>query len=100
MNDRQAAVAAGPVFMRGEDGEVLFKFVIDGGSVIGPRPATAKDQAEHAGAWEAFARAEGLDALDRDAKGGPGGSLPDPKTRRSRRKGVTHEPADDRSGDL
>jgi len=75
MNDRQALVAPGPRFEAGPDGP-LFSFVIDGGSVIGPRLATAKDQAEHVGAWREFSAREGLSPLDLDASGGPGGRLP------------------------
>lgn len=76
MYERLAKVAAGPVFERGDDGEVLFKFVIDGGSVIGPRPATDKDQLEHLGAWREFQAREGLPAQDRNGDGAPGGRLP------------------------
>jgi hypothetical protein len=75
LNERNIAPAVGPKFFR-ENGEVLFQFVIDSTNVIGPRPATRRDQEQHAGAWAAFTRAEGLSALDRDGDGGEGGSLP------------------------
>lgn len=51
--ERTALPVPGPKFER-IDGELMFKFVIDGGSVIGPRPATEKDKAEHVGAWRDF----------------------------------------------
>lgn len=75
--ERTAIPVPGPKFER-IDGEVMFKFVIDGGSVIGPRPATAKDQAEHVGAWHSFIDSEGGSPLDRDGDGQAGGSLPAP----------------------
>lgn len=73
--ERDRMAIAGPKFER-VDGEVMFKFVIDGGSVIGPRPASKTDQANHAGAWSEFCAAEGVSHLDRDADGQIGGSLP------------------------
>lgn len=73
--ERTAIPVPGPKFER-IDGEVMFKFVIDGGSVIGPRPATKKDQETHVGAWQDFCALEGVSALDRDADGQDGGSLP------------------------
>lgn len=76
MNDRLAMVAAGPSFERGDDGQILFKFVIDGGSVIGPRLATERDQSEHLGAWREFQAREGLPNQDRNGDGAPGGRLP------------------------
>lgn len=74
--ERTTMAVPGPKFER-IDGEVTFKFVIDGGSVIGPRPATKKDQENHVGAWQAFCRAEDVSPLDRDADGKDGGSLPE-----------------------
>lgn len=76
MNDRQAHVAPGPAFERAPDGAVMFKFVIDGGSVIGPRLASEKDQAEHIGPWREFLAREGLPAQDRNGDGTSGGRLP------------------------
>ena len=73
--ERTALPVPGPKFER-IDGEVMFKFVIDGGSVIGPRPATKKDQETHVGAWQDFCTLDGVSALDRDADGQDGGSLP------------------------
>lgn len=58
-----------------EGDEVMFEFIVDPNTVIGPRPATRRDQEQHAGAWEEFRRAEGVSALDRDADGEDGGSL-------------------------
>ena len=55
--ERTAIPVPGPKFER-IDGEVMFKFVIDGGSVIGPRPATKKDQEAHVGAWHDFCALE------------------------------------------
>lgn len=74
--ERNMIPGVGPAFFRGDDGTVCFRFVIDTGNVIGPRPATRADQEKHAAAWSAFAAAEGVSSLDRDASGGDGGSLP------------------------
>lgn len=95
--ERNMLPAVGPKFYR-EGDAVLFVFVIDPGNVMGPRPATRADQEKHASAWSAFAAAEGVSALDRDATGGDGGSLPQespappveapaPKPRGRRKKG-------------
>lgn len=73
--ERNMLPDVGPVFFR-ENGEVMFRFVIDSGNVVGPRPATRRDQDQHPAAWSAFAAAEGVSGLDRDARGGSGGSLP------------------------
>jgi hypothetical protein len=73
--ERNALPQVGATFSR-EDGTVMFTFVIDPGNVLGPRPATRADQQAHAGAWAAFTAAEGVSSLDRDARGGHGGSLP------------------------
>lgn len=73
--ERNAHPAVGASFVR-EGGQVLFQFVIDPGNVVGPRPATRRDQEQHAGAWAAFIAAEGVSPLDRDAQDGSGGSLP------------------------
>lgn len=74
--ERNALPNVGAQFFRA-DGEVKFQFVIDSGNIIGPRTATRADQDKHAGAWAAFAAAEGADGpLDRDASGAAGGSLP------------------------
>ena len=100
LSERNIMPARGPRFFR-EGGEVLFQFVIDTTNILGPRPATRRDQQEHAGAWKAFCDAEGVSALDRDASGSDGGSLPeespavdpvqeptpDLKPRRGKRKG-------------
>jgi hypothetical protein len=75
MSERVAYTTPGPAFLRDEDGTVLFRFVNDARNVIGPRPATTRDQENHPGAWSEFQAAEGLVALDRDGKDGPGGSL-------------------------
>jgi hypothetical protein len=73
--ERNMIPTVGPVFYR-DGGEVMFRFIIDSGNVVGPRPATRRDQEQHAAAWSAFAAAEGVSSLDRDATGGDGGSLP------------------------
>lgn len=73
--ERNILPAVGPKFMRDGD-DVLFTFVIDTGNVVGPRPATRADQQKHPGAWSAFCAANGVSALDRDASGAEGGSLP------------------------
>jgi hypothetical protein len=51
--ERTVMAVPGPKFER-IDGAVTFKFVIDSGSVIGPRPATKTDQENHAEAWRLF----------------------------------------------
>lgn len=72
--DRNLLPNPGATFFREkEGGEVLFRFVIDAGSTIGPRPATRADQERHPEAWAAFSQAH---PLDRDGDGQPGGSLP------------------------
>lgn len=73
--ERNMLPTVGAKFYR-EAGEVLFAFVIDPANVMGPRPATRVDQQKHAGAWAAFCAADGVSALDRDASGTEGGSLP------------------------
>lgn len=72
--ERNMLPDVGPAFFR-EGGEVQFRFVIDSGNVVGPRPATRADQQKHPEAWSAFAAASGVSSLDRDASGGDGGSL-------------------------
>lgn len=99
--ERNMLPTVGPAFFVEGDGPVQFQFIIDPGNVVGPRPATRADQQKHPEAWSAFAAASGVSSLDRDAKGGNGGSLPAdptppataveapdpaPKTRRSPRK--------------
>lgn len=73
--ERTALPVPGPRFER-IDGDLMFKFVIDGGSVIGPRPATKSDQENHLGAWRDFCAAQDVSVLDRDADGQNGGALP------------------------
>lgn len=73
--ERNMLPKVGPSFSL-VDGEVLFTFVIDSGNVVGPRPANRNDQQQHPEAWSAFAAASGVTALDRDASGQRGGSLP------------------------
>jgi hypothetical protein len=79
MSERVAYATPGPMFLRAEDGTVLFQYVNDPRTVIGPRPATRRDQEAHKGAWDAFLATEGLGALDRNANGEDGGSLPAPE---------------------
>jgi hypothetical protein len=75
LSERDIKPVVGPKFFR-EGEQVLFQFTIDTANIIGPRPATRKDQEAHAGAWAEFIQAEGVSALDRDASGQDGGSLP------------------------
>src|SRR4051812_8856014 len=75
LTERNAHFTRGPRFFR-EAGELMFEFIIDAGNVIGPRPATKADQANQPGAWAEFAAEEQVSALDHDADGAPGGSLP------------------------
>lgn len=73
--ERNMLPQVGPQFFR-EGEAVLFQFVIDPGNVLGPRPARREDQANHPGAWAEFCASDGVSALDRDASGEDGGSLP------------------------
>lgn len=93
--ERAINAPPGAYFSRGEDGRPVFCFIMDPSSMIGPRPATAADQEAHPEAWRYFCEDEGVSPLDRDAKDGAGGSLPQPKAGRSRRKKVTNEPPND-----
>lgn len=88
MSDRALDAPPGAYFGRDDEGGVVFTFVMDASSKIGPRKATAADQADHPEAWAAFCDAEGVGALDRDAQDGDGGSLKQP-----RRRKVSREPA-------
>jgi len=54
MSERVAYTTPGPSFIRADDGKVQFQFINDPRSVIGPRPATAQDKANHPGAWGDF----------------------------------------------
>jgi len=66
------------------DGDVvMFHYVINARNEVGPRPMTARDRSEHAGAYRAFAAADldaevfnGADpaAFDHNQDGAPGGS--------------------------
>lgn len=68
-------------FVRHE-GQVLYAYVIDRSSIIGPRIATDADKAAHPAEWEAFQASEaafnGADAskFDHDGNGSPGGAKP------------------------
>lgn len=86
--ERNVLPKIGASFFLDPDGEVLFQYVADASSVIGPRPATEADKASHAGAWAAFLanpEAAGLfngadpAAFDHDGDGRPGGSVPKPR---------------------
>ena len=73
--ERNILPAVGPNFFRADD-LVMFSFVVDASTTIGPRIATRGDQKTHPEAWEAFAAKEKIRLLDRDASGEDGGSLP------------------------
>lgn len=90
--------ARGARFFRSEDepAQVMFEFVVDPATMIGPRPATQADQAKHPDAWAAYLRDADLNPLDRDADGAAGGSLPK-EPRKPKTKKVADEPADDHS---
>ena len=62
-----------------EGGEILFRFVIDSGNVIGPRKATKADAERHPDIWQAFVAQGGLSPAiaDEDAP-----ALPKPKRSR------------------
>ena len=74
--ERNMLPRVGATFYLDDERQVMFQFVVDTSNILGPRPATRADQEKHPGAWAAFAAAEGVSSLDRDAKDGPGGSLP------------------------
>lgn len=74
--ERDMLPKVGATFFRDDKGELLFQFVVDSSNIIGPRPARRSDQENHAAAWAEFAAAKGVTALDRDASGRDGGSLP------------------------
>ena len=81
MSERVSFTTPGPKFTWGEGRSIEFSFINDPRSVIGPRPATAADKANHPGAWAEFVReaepaatppaeaapAATVDALDDDA---------------------------------
>lgn len=52
--ERDAMPEVGAHFSVNEAGEEMFSFVIDGGSIIGPRKATDEDRQKHAEAYEDF----------------------------------------------
>lgn len=57
LSERNALPSIGPRFYRDEpEGPVMFIFVIDGGNVVGPRPATKMDSVNHHLAWAEFTR--------------------------------------------
>jgi len=72
--ERDARPSPGPQFFEHE-GVTMFRFVIDSGSVIGPRKATKADKEDHKGAWEQFNKGR-LPQLDHDHDGVPGGAAP------------------------
>ncbi len=63
-----------------EDGEVMFRFVIDSGNVIGPRKATKADAEKHPLAWEALVASGALSAPPAPSED------PAPSAARGRRK--------------
>lgn len=75
-SERNISFRRGAVFEE-IDGEVMFSFVNDASSVIGPRKATKADKAQFAGEWEDFQNGR-LPQLDHDGDGRPGGSLAKP----------------------
>lgn len=68
--ERNAMPTPGPQFFRADDGTAMFQFVIDGGNIIGPRPATKADQEKHQGTWAYFLRLEAASTAG-DASDGP-----------------------------
>lgn len=63
-----------------KDDQVMFQFVNDAASVIGPRKASKFDKEQFPGEWEEFNKGR-LPQLDHDGDGEPGGSLPRPRGR-------------------
>lgn len=73
---REIGRIIGARFITGDDGKVNFVYGIDASNMIGPRPATEADKANHVGAWNEFLAALGSGPLDGDGDGSKGGSLP------------------------
>lgn len=71
---REVAYVPGARFFE-QDGVTMFEFRLDGGSVIGPRKATAQDKTDHEIEWRAF-NVGRLPQLDHDGDGVPGGAVP------------------------
>lgn len=90
--ERNMLPKIGATFFRDDEGDVLFQFVVDSSNIIGPRPATRADQDKHPAAWGSFVAAEGVSALDRDASGESGGSLPSESPAVSVQAPVLHVP--------
>lgn len=57
IRERDLGYAPGAVFYE-QDGLVMFRFVIDPGTQIGPRVASARDIESHLGAYAAFQHGE------------------------------------------
>jgi hypothetical protein len=55
--ERNALPLRGAHFERHGE-KVMFSFVVDASTVVGPKPATEAHKAEHAGAWQAFEQRE------------------------------------------
>lgn len=65
---RQTVFKVGPHFDHGHEGEDTFMFVVDGSSIIGPRPATDADRVAHPAAYsEHLARADAKAAAAAEA---------------------------------
>lgn len=83
--ERDLGFVRGASFFRDpETGDVKFRFASDPATVIGPRLARDSDQANYPNEWAAFLASEERSDLDRDASGGPGGSLPHDPPKRGR----------------
>ena len=99
MSGREIGRVIGAKFIKGDDETVNFVYGIDASNMIGPRPATEADKANHVGAWNEFLAALGSGPLDGDGDGSKGGSLPG-KPRGRPKKVNASDPIIDRAADL
>lgn len=60
------------------NGETMFQFVIDGGSIIGPRLAKEADKAQYPGEYAAFLKDHDLESADDRSERGNGIVDPQP----------------------
>lgn len=79
MSDMRAMVERNIGFSRGasfleKDNVIMFQYVNDSSSVVGPRKATKADREQFPAEWDAFNKGR-LPQLDHDKDGYPGGSV-------------------------
>lgn len=96
---RAVMPSKGPKFYE-QDGVVMFTYVIDPSSVVGPYKARWQDQADHPEAWAAFLAERAPEPIQTEptvvaSEASPG---PTPKRRgpgRPRKKGAGNDASDD-----